>query len=405
MIARLAGLWPRSIAMQMAWVALAAAVLINVVGEITQNLVAEPLERRLAIGTSTDAPRIVADLVRASNSLQQQEAILAAAAGIGISIRRLERFEHSAAGEEIVLRDGSSTVAVGPADGNPVFGSLTAANYTIVGVAIFSLLTMTYALCAIVAPLSRFARVARAFGQTEEGDAPLAEAGSLEIRAVARALNEMRERIRGLIDARTRMLRAISHDLRTPLTRLRLRIERLPEDDTTRATLRDLDHISRMIDNTLTYLRDGETAGVEVVADLPSLLQTACADFADLGHNVGYEGPQRLRVACRPADLTRAVSNLIENGVRFGQTVVVRLDKADERTVRIDVSDDGPGIPAGQRRQVVEPFFRADESRRGALGFGLGLAIVEEIVSSHGGTLQLLTNQPHGLTARITLAS
>ena len=376
MIARLAGLWPRTIAMQMAWVALAAALLINVLGAISENLIAEPLERRLAIGTSDDAPDIVAELILASTSLEQQQAVMAAAARIGIGVRETGDVAGSEVRREITLRNGASRAVIGPKDGIAILDSLTAANYTIVGVAVFSFLTMTYALCAIVAPLSRFARVARAFGRTEEGDTLLPESGSREIRAVARALNDMRERIRSLLDARTRMLRAISHDLRTPLTRLRLRIERLPADDATRATLRDLDHINRMIDDTLGYLRDGETAGARVLADLPSLLQTACADFADLGHDVVYDGPQRLRIVCRPADLTRAVCNLIENGVRFGKSVVVRLSTVDDRTVRIEVSDDGPGIPAEQRRQVVEPFFRVDDSRGAALGFGLGLATV-----------------------------
>ncbi|WGF88583.1 ATP-binding protein [Marinivivus vitaminiproducens] len=406
MTARLAALWPRTIAMQMVWVTLAAAVLINVLGQISETFISEPIERRLAFGLSDDAPDVVAELVRASVSVEQQQAVLAAATGAGLTVATVAEADMTGGGTDrrwVALLDGETNVVIGARSDLHVFDSLGAVNYTIVGVAVFASLTMSYACLAIVVPLSRFGRVARAFGQSPDGDTLLPETGTREISDVARALNDMRERIRGLIDARTRMLRAISHDLRTPLTRFRLRIERLPANDATPAILRDLDHIDRMIDDTLGYLRDGGTTGAKVFADLPSLVQTVCADFADLGHDVIYEGPQRLRVACYPAPLARALGNLVENGVKFGQTVAVRVRTADDRAVQIDVSDDGPGIPAEKRSHVTEPFFRGDESRRNAVGFGLGLAIVQEIVSNHGGRLALLANQPNGLIARITL--
>jgi signal transduction histidine kinase len=273
----------------------------------------------------------------------------------------------------------------------------------------FIVLLSIYSVRAIIVPLSSMASAAQAFGNTP-GQPALSEAGPREILQVARALNEMGARIHALVEARTRMLAAISHDLRTPLTRLRLRAERLghgegPDESQREGMLSDIARISDMLGETLVYLRDGASSEAEQRADLPSLLQTISAEFADVGHAVTYEGPNRLACTCRPGALTRAVTNIVENGTKYGTIVTVKLRKADADTVAIEISDDGAGIPADLRERVFEPFFKGDRGRAAAeeAGFGLGLSIAHDIVKGHGGRIGLSDRQPHGLRVSILL--
>ena len=200
------------------------------------------------------------------------------------------------------------------------------------------------------------------------------------------------------------MLVAVSHDLRTPLTRLRLRIERLRDDPTKNAMLEEIAAINEMLTETLAYMREVGQSEAAAATDLPSLLQTICAQFADTGHNVCYRGPDRLVMSCRPHALTRAVANLVDNAAKFGETVQVSVTTF-ERDVTIEVTDDGPGVPADMLSHVFEPFVKGDHARAQSNGggFGLGLAIVRDIAESHGGGVELENNRPHGLTARLRL--
>ncbi|WP_103122655.1 sensor histidine kinase [Methylopila sp. Yamaguchi] len=267
------------------------------------------------------------------------------------------------------------------------------------------LLVSLYAGAVIIAPLTNFAREALALKPDEGPERPFEEGGPREIRALARSLNDMRARIREMIDGRTRMVRAISHDLRTPLTRLRMRAERSTDASLRDAMLTDISRIDAMIQETLTYLhRDVATETTQRV-DLPSLLQTVCHDFANADLPVTYAGPNKLAFDCKPQVLIRAVTNLVDNGVKFGEVVTVRLEPMAEGGVRIEVADDGPGIPAELRAKVVEPFFKGDASRasNAQSGFGLGLSIVQEVVSGHGGAMTLLDGKPRGLLVRLDL--
>lgn len=275
---------------------------------------------------------------------------------------------------------------------------------SVVGLVLVVLLSI-YAVRVITAPLSRFAAAAAALRPDEGPDRPFEERGAREIAALARALNDMRSRIRGMLDDRTRMLRAVSHDLRTPLTRLRLRAERATEPALRTAMLQDIERIGEMIEETLTYLREDVWSEQPLKADLPSLLQTVCHDFADVGFAVRYEGPDRLAWLCRPRALERAVANLVDNGTKYGREVVVRLSRTAEGALQIEVADDGPGLPAELRARVTEPFFKADPARGsdGRSGFGLGLSIVRDVVRGHGGTLAMLDNRPQGLVVRLLL--
>ncbi|MET0314456.1 MAG: HAMP domain-containing sensor histidine kinase [Hansschlegelia sp.] len=267
------------------------------------------------------------------------------------------------------------------------------------------LLVSLYAGHMIMAPLTRFAKEAQALDPDEGTDRPFDEGGVREISSLARALNDMRTRIRQMIDGRTRMVRAISHDLRTPLTRLRMRAERTSDAALREAMLTDIVRIDAMIQETLTYLQRDVSSEATLQVDLPSLLQTVCYDFANMDLAVSYEGPYRLTFDCKPQALVRAVTNLVENGVKFAQTVTVRLKPTADGGVRIEVADNGPGVPMELRAKVVEPFFKADASRASgaAGGFGLGLSIVHDVVSGHGGSMVLLDGEPQGLIVRLDL--
>lgn len=255
----------------------------------------------------------------------------------------------------------------------------------------------------IASPLLQFAREAQKLDPGNGPEHPFEEKGALEVRLLARSLNDMRSRVRAMIDARTRMLRAISHDLRTPLTRLRLRAERSTQPELRSALLADIDSLTMMMEETLTYLRRDKSRDELLKVDLPSLLVTACNDFADMGHSVSYQGPKRFTYRCRPHQLKRAIANLIENATKFAENVVVELAVAEDGAPIIRVSDDGPGIPPEHRSAVLEPFFKLDAARSDRGGFGLGLSIVQDTVQAHWGAMRLAEALPHGLLVEINL--
>ena len=273
-------------------------------------------------------------------------------------------------------------------------------------VTVFTIVLSVYAARWITSPLSSFAAAADSFGRFPSGDRPLAETGPREILQVAQALNEMRSRIRTLIDDRTRMIAAIGHDLRTPLTRLRLRADRVADPVLQQRMIGDITSINAMLTETLSYVRDDLRSGTLSRTDLSSLFQTISTEFVDVGRNVSYEGPKQMIYWCRPGALTRAFTNLIENGVKHGSRVVVVLMQTDTG-LRIDVGDDGPGIPTAWRERVFEPFYKIDGSRGGdvSTGFGLGLSIARDIVRSHGGEIELHDHVIGGLVARVLLPS
>jgi signal transduction histidine kinase len=256
---------------------------------------------------------------------------------------------------------------------------------------------------ALTAPLSSFAKAAESFSLNGAA-APLPERGPEEIRSAARALNRMRERITVLIDDRTRMLAAISHDLRTPITRLRLRSEFIEDEVHRSHMLRDLDQMRSMLEAVLSFLRNDSKLESMTLIDIASTLQLVTDQFADIGSKVSYDGPRHAMVTARPGDLHRAVTNLVENAVKFGAETTVRL-KISPRAVTIEVEDDGPGISDARKEIMLEPFVRGDDARNmdDASGFGLGLSIARAIVLAHNGELSLNDRKPHGLIVRIDL--
>lgn len=262
-----------------------------------------------------------------------------------------------------------------------------------------------YASRMITAPLTRFVDTAQSLKPEDGPGRPFEEGGPYEMAKLASSLNDMRSRVHDMLNDRTRMLRAISHDLRTPLTRLRLRAERSDQPSLRTAMMKDIMRIEEMIEETLAYLSMNVSAEEPIKADLPSLLQTVCADFADIGFSASYEGPDRFTYPCKPRALARAIANLVDNGTKFANKVVVQLVTEEADCMQIRVTDDGPGIAEELQKKVLEPFFKANVARTSADhgGFGLGLSIVHDIVRGHNGTMHLLNGAAGGLMVCLEL--
>ena len=263
---------------------------------------------------------------------------------------------------------------------------------------------------ALTAPLAGLAAAAEAFGTGDEPP-PLPRRGPEEVLALARALDRMRARVLRLLDDRTQMLAAISHDLRTPITRLRLRAEFIEDERAREATLRDLDQMNALVESALSYVRDGQGAPGEAetsLMDLASVVQTVCDGFSDIGAAVSLERSRHVLVRGRPDDLQRAITNLVDNAVKYAGSARLVMGPAGQGSrpgVAVEVLDDGPGIPEAERHAMLQPFVRGDRARNldTATGFGLGLSIVLAIVEGHGGCLTLENRPEGGLCARIEL--
>jgi signal transduction histidine kinase len=287
----------------------------------------------------------------------------------------------------------------------PSFPALVAATLPLtVAISFLLVLVITlslWILWRINRPLRLLASNAEKFG-LDIAVAPLSERGPLEVRLVAQAFNRMQERITRSVEERTRMLMAVGHDLRTPLTRLKLRIE-MDESLATRQVLsRDLDLMHKMINGALSFLNDQNDVEPLEEVDLGALIESICLEFADAGRPVTYEGGYGPDCVCQPIAITRLVGNLIENGCRYGDTVVADVREQGDEVV-IEVRDDGPGIPASARTSALQPFVRLDSARASDGSLGLGLSIAEDIVRRHRGRLSLLDAEPTGLLVRIIL--
>jgi signal transduction histidine kinase len=258
-----------------------------------------------------------------------------------------------------------------------------------------------WALMTVTAPLRRFATSADRFA-VDLDPTPLPMRGSAEMRALAQAFNTMRGRIRDLIEGRSRMLAAVSHDLRTPLTRIRLRVEAQGAGEDRDKTLKDVASMDKMIDQALAYLRNGETKPILTPVDLSSLVSAVRDDFADAGGEVDCVSPGPVVMLAEPDMLARALGNLVENALKFGSRATMSLAET-EAAIIISVADDGPGIEDGDKARFLEPFARGDAARSGATGFGMGLAIAKQITERHGGRLELADGPTPGLIVRIIL--
>ncbi|MBX4892863.1 ATP-binding protein [Rhizobium bangladeshense] len=431
-----------SIHRQIALLAVAPVVLFAILGIISENLtIKEPesLSQARAVAMRIE---FVTEMIRSAETADQETAILDAARRTGLQVAEVSAAELQ--GPELEMEEGDFRSEIQKNLSPGVDAKLRAATETghlkpslvvsidqrralaflpppavpdsritdreisdfLATMAMFVpvVLLSLYGSRMIASPLQRFSQAARDLDPDKGPERPFDEIGPPEVRTLAKSLNDMRSRVRGMIEARTRMLRAISHDLRTPLTRLRLRAERSTEPSLRAALLADIDALALMVDETLVYLRKDASKETQLRADLPSLINTVCNDFADMGYSVSYDGPDRFAYPCRPHALKRAIANLIDNGTKFARHVNVELHVKPDRAISISVTDDGPGIPLEFHAHVLEPFYKLDSARNDR-GFGLGLSIVRDIVESHFGTLRLENATPRGLIAELNLPS
>jgi signal transduction histidine kinase len=275
----------------------------------------------------------------------------------------------------------------GPAFSREFLISMVIMAVIILGVSIWAVRRVT-------APLSSLAVAAERLGRDVTAP-PLPETGTIETRQASRAFNQMQVRLRSLIENRTRLLAAISHDLRTPLTLLRLRIESVSDTQERNKMLATITEMDAMIEATLKFARDEAVSEPRRPTDLAALVQSAVDDMRDAGLPVTMVAAPPLTYDCRPNALKRALSNLIDNAVKYGKAARVAVN-ASSNSIEISIEDEGPGIPEAELSRVFEPFYRVDESRsRDTGGVGLGLAIALSVVQAHEGEI-LLSNRPTG---------
>jgi signal transduction histidine kinase len=253
-----------------------------------------------------------------------------------------------------------------------------------------------------IVPLSVFASAAERLG-VDVNAAPLDEGGPSEVKRAAHAFNTMQTRLQRFIQDRTQMLAAISHDLRTPITRLRLRAEFVDDDSQRRKMLNDLDEMEAMISATLVFARDDAANETATEVDAAAIVASLCADQAASGRDVIYSGPDSLGLVARPLAFKRAINNFVDNAVKYGNRAVVIM-VPHENDVSIYIDDDGPGIPVSDMERVFAPFIRLERSRsRETGGTGLGLTIARNAVRSMGGDVYLSNRPEGGLRVTISL--
>ncbi|MCT4654685.1 MAG: ATP-binding protein [Cohaesibacter sp.] len=259
-----------------------------------------------------------------------------------------------------------------------------------------------FTLRKLTAPLRALERAATHLGRGETTE-PLEEKGPKEIVGTIAAFNNMQERLMRFVQDRTRMLAAISHDLRTPITTLRLRAEFIDDEEMRDKILATLEEMQAMTEAVLAFAREDASAEETKAVDISALLSSIADDFEDMGKEVSYDGNGSLVFNCRAMSLKRAIVNLTENAVRYAGSAYLQLEESPTQLI-ISVLDNGPGIPPEQMEQVFSPFFRVEGSRNMETGgVGLGLSITRTIIRSHGGDILLSNRKEGGLAATITL--
>ncbi|MBR3880295.1 MAG: HAMP domain-containing protein [Mailhella sp.] len=296
------------------------------------------------------------------------------------------------------LRDGTWVIIEDSSPGYPPMPAFPFTSVIAIEAFFVAISLLAFVLC--VKPLRRLARAADSFGRDVPGTPYLPETGPTEVREAAQAFNRMQKSIREFLDERERMLAAVSHDLRTPLTRMRLRVEQL--DESQRAPLqKDISELQQIMDTTIDIARC-KSENVTMV-DVASLIESLVEDRQDMGQDIRLE--ERLQdpevlfsiqpLAARPLSMKRCLANLMDNALRYGSTVVVGVEERGD-VLAVVIDDSGPGIPEGDLEKVFEPFYRVERSRnRSTGGTGLGLSIARSMARLHDGDV-VLENRPEG---------
>ena len=304
-----------------------------------------------------------------------------------------------ARGEAVVvgLRDGTWAVFVTRRSvWGVAFWERVGAHLLVLGVAIA--LVSFIGAYQLARPINAFAVAARRFG-TDPKAPPIIEQGPKEMRRAIAAFNVMQSQIQRFVSGQAAMFAAISHDLRTPLTRMRLRGEFISDVQQQERLFRDVDDMQSMIDAALAFLRDNAAEEATTSVDLPELLRTISDNYADMGAEVSYDGPDHLAFRGRPVALKRAFGNLVDNAVKYGRAPSIVL-RESPGSVLVVVSDQGPGIPDRALEEVFTPFQRVETSRnRLTGGIGLGLTAARAGFRAHGGDVVLANAPIQGLRA------
>ena len=270
-------------------------------------------------------------------------------------------------------------------------------------VALFLLVVATLFLRNQVRPLRQLAIAAEAFGKGQPAPSFKA-AGAEEVRRAALAFLTMRSRIERQIAQRTLMLSGVSHDLRTPLTRMRLSLAMLDDEEEAAILLRDVDEMERMVDGFLAFAK-GESGESPVPVDLMDILEDVVRDARAVGRAVSLavEGENTI-LSLRPDAVRRCFANLVENAGKYGGGRIWVSLRAESRRVMVEVEDNGPGVPAGRREEILKPFARGDAARNqdAGGGTGLGLSIALDVARAHGGDLILSDSRRGGLSVLVT---
>ncbi|HEY2662547.1 MAG TPA: HAMP domain-containing sensor histidine kinase [Caulobacteraceae bacterium] len=270
------------------------------------------------------------------------------------------------------------------------------------GLSLIALIPLAYLFARrLAAPIAAFASAAERLGRDPRAP-PLTLRGPAEVGVAVRAFNEMQERLARYVDDRTAMVGAIAHDLRTPLTRLRFRLEDAPEGVREKMAA-DIAEMEAMISGTLAFVRDASKRSDRAKLELSSLLESLADEMSETGLDVAVDHAERVVVEGDPVDLRRLFNNLLDNAIKFGAAARVRVFAEDGCAV-VEIDDKGPGIPEAEWERVFEPFYRRETSRsRDTGGIGLGLPVVRSISRAHGGDATLHNRSGGGLTARVSL--
>lgn len=251
-------------------------------------------------------------------------------------------------------------------------------------------------------PLSDLANAARALGSGQTNvSAPVS--GPEDVRRASTAFNVMAERLGRQLSRQRQMLWALSHDLRTPITAIRLRAELIEDEAERQRLLASVAEMETLTEQALSLARAGASEEARSNVDLAEIARTLCGELQDMGVDIRAEANDPLMAECRPTEIARAMRNLAENAAKYGGGGVMRAYRNDANEAVIEVSDDGPGVPPELLARLTAPFFRADEARSQAKGAGLGLAITQAIADSHGGRLVLENRSPKGFSAKLVL--
>ncbi|PMH25532.1 hypothetical protein BCU71_24520 [Vibrio lentus] len=276
------------------------------------------------------------------------------------------------------------------------------------GMTFFALATLLTLVCMavmikkITKPLQLLSQASQQLGRGEVVES-IAEHGADDITETIRAFNQMNQRVQRFGEDRARLLAALSHDLRTPITSMLLRVEMMPDSDDRDALLKTLEEMQLMSESTLSFMKQSSDTEATQPVEVNAFLGSLCEDLVEVGYSVEFKESVSTTLPCRPVSLKRALRNLIENGAKYGAHAEVSFSTPDKNSLIIEMQDSGDGIPEEKFEQVFEPFYRLETSRnRETGGTGLGMAIARNIIRSHGGNVEL-SNQQAGLLVRIEL--